>query len=108
MLDANILCELALDPRGVLARHIVEVGSDANGISIVAAAKLRIGCARKGSRALSAQMDAIPGSIEALAQEPTPDVKNGDIRAGLEATGKPIGPSALPAAARASGTRRRW
>ena len=68
------------------------------------AAELRYGCARKGSPALSAQIEAILGSIQVLALEQPSEVRYGEIRAGLEVAGMPIGPNDLPIAAHASAT----
>lgn len=104
MLDTNIVSELARDPHGVVASRIAEVGSDAICVSIVTAAELRYGCARTGSPALSAQIEAILGSIQVLALEQPSEVRYGEIRVGLEAAGTPIGPNDLLIAAHASAT----
>ena len=102
MLDTNIVSELARNPHGIVASRISEVGSDAICVSIVTTAELHYGCARKGSPALSAQIEAILGSIQVLALEPPSDVRYGEIRAGLEAAGTPIGPNDLLIAAHTS------
>ena len=51
---------------------------------------------------MSAQIEAILGSIQVLALEPPSDVRYGEIRAGLEAAGTPIGPNDLLIAAHTS------
>lgn len=51
MLDTNILSALARDPQGPVVRRIEAVGIEAIGVSIVVAAELRYGCARKASPA---------------------------------------------------------
>ncbi|RFB83715.1 VapC toxin family PIN domain ribonuclease [Rhizobium leguminosarum bv. trifolii] len=101
MLDTNIVCELARNPRGVVARRIAEVGSEAICVSIITASELRHGCAKKGSAKLLAQIEAILGSIPVLALDVPADDHYGVIRAELEASGKPIGPNDLFIAAHA-------
>ena len=49
MLDTNIVSELARNPHGIVASRIAEVGPDAICVSIITAAELRYGCAKKGS-----------------------------------------------------------
>ncbi|WVT77964.1 type II toxin-antitoxin system VapC family toxin (plasmid) [Sinorhizobium chiapasense] len=101
MLDTNIVSELARNPRGQVAERIAEVGPDAICVSIITAAELRYGCAKKGSPKLLAQIEAILGSILVLALDVPADTKYGDIRTELEAKGKPIGPNDLLIAAHA-------
>ncbi|MBP2447701.1 type II toxin-antitoxin system VapC family toxin [Rhizobium leguminosarum] len=101
MLDTNIVSELARNPRGVVARRIAEVGSEAICVSIITASELRYGCAKKGSAKLLAQIEAILGSIPVLALDVPADAQYGVIRAELEASGKPIGPNDLFIAAHA-------
>jgi len=101
MLDTNIVSELARSPQGAVAKRITEVGSEAICISILTAAELRYGCARKGSPRLSAQIDAILGSMSVIALDTPADTEYGTIRARLEAAGKPIGPNDLLIAAHA-------
>lgn len=102
MLDTNIVSELARRPQGSVAGRIAEVGSDAVCVSIITASELRYGCVRRGSRKLSAQIDAILGSMQVLALDVPADTEYGSIRADLEAAGMPIGPNDLFIAAHAS------
>jgi tRNA(fMet)-specific endonuclease VapC len=95
MLDTNIVSELARNPQGSVARRIADVGPDAICVSIITAAELRYGCAKKGSPKLLAQIEAILGSIPVLALDVPADAEYGAIRAELEAAGKPIGPNDL-------------
>ncbi|WP_182549897.1 type II toxin-antitoxin system VapC family toxin [Phyllobacterium myrsinacearum] len=101
MLDTNIVSELARNPHGAVTRRIAEVGPDAICISIITAAELRYGCAKKGSPRLLAQIEAIIGSLQVLAFDVPADAQYGSIRAELEAAGKPIGPNDLFIAAHA-------
>ncbi|WP_145318191.1 MULTISPECIES: type II toxin-antitoxin system VapC family toxin [unclassified Rhizobium] len=101
MLDTNIVSELARNPQGAVARRIADVGPDAICVSIITAAELRYGCAKKGSPKLLAQIEAILGSIPVLALDIPADAEYGAIRAELEVAGKPIGPNDLLIAAHA-------
>ena len=95
MLDTNIVSELARNPRGEIARRIAAVGPDVVCVSIVTAAALRYGCAKKGSPRLSAQIEAILGAVQVVALDVPADTEYGGIRAGLEVAGRPIGPNDL-------------
>ncbi len=101
MLDTNIVSELARNPQGTVATRIADIGPDAICVSIVTAAELRYGCAKKGSPKLLAQIEAILGSIPVLALDVPADAEYGAIRAELEVAGKPIGPNDLLIAAHA-------
>ncbi|WP_313806678.1 type II toxin-antitoxin system VapC family toxin [Sphingobium sp.] len=101
MLDTNIISELARNPHGGVAKRIAEVGPDAICVSIITAAELRYGCAKKGSPRLLAQIEAILDSVQILALDVPADTEYGGIRAELEAAGKPIGPNDLFIAAHA-------
>jgi tRNA(fMet)-specific endonuclease VapC len=101
MLDTNIVSDLVRKPQGPVMRTIVRVGSENTCISIITAAELRYGCARKGSPKLLANVEAILGSIHILAFDVPADAEYGGIRAELEAAGKPIGPNDLLIAAHA-------
>jgi tRNA(fMet)-specific endonuclease VapC len=101
MLDTNILSELARNPQGAVTRHIAAVGPDAICVSIITAAELRYGCAKKGSAKLLAQVEDILDSVEVVPLEVPADARYGVIRTALEADGKPIGPNDLLVAAHA-------
>lgn len=101
MLDTNIVSELARKPQGVVAEHIGAAGADAVCVSIVTAAELRYGCARKGSAKLTAQIEAILGSLQIIALDVPADAEYGSVRARLEKAGRPIGPNDLLIAAHA-------
>lgn len=101
MLDTNIVSDLVRNPQGAVTQHIIKVGSEAVCISIITAAELRYGCARKGSARLLANVEALLGSIQVLAFDVPADAEYGWIRADLEVAGKPIGPNDLLIAAHA-------
>ncbi|WHS29813.1 type II toxin-antitoxin system VapC family toxin [Brucella sp. NM4] len=101
MLDTNVVSELTRNPKGAVAIHIAEVGPEAVCVSIITAAELRYGCAKKGSPKLLAHIEAILGSMQVLALDVPTDAEYGRIRAELEAVGQPIGPNDLFIAAHA-------
>ena len=101
MLDTNIISDLLRNPGGKAAERIGDVGSDAICVSIITAAELRYGCAKKGSAKLSAHVEAILQSVQVLAFDIPADAEYGGIRAELEAAGQTIGPNDLLIAAHA-------
>lgn len=101
MLDTNIVSELARNPQGTAAKRIAHVGSDAVCVSIITAAELRYGCAKKGSPRLLAQVEAILDSVQIAPFDVPADADYGGIRAELEAAGRSIGPNDLLIAAHA-------
>lgn len=104
MLDTNIVSDLVRSPQGRVFDRIAAAGSDTMCISIITAAELRYGCARKGSPRLLAQVETILGSIEILPFDVPADTEYAGIRAELEAAGKTIGPNDLLIAAHAYAT----
>lgn len=101
MLDTNIVSDLVRRPQGRVFDRIAAVNGEGVCVSIITAAELRYGCIRKGSPRLSAQVDAILGSIEILPFDVPADAEYGGIRTALEAAGTPIGPNDLLIAAHA-------
>lgn len=101
MLDTNIVSALLRHPDGNAAKRIGEVGPDAICVSIITAAELRYGCAKKGSAKLLAHVEAILESVQVLPLDVPADTEYGGIRAELEAAGKPIGANDLLIAAHA-------
>jgi tRNA(fMet)-specific endonuclease VapC len=79
----------------------VEIGSDNLCVSIITAAELRYGYARKGAPRLLQQVEAILGGLDILPLDVPADAEYGGIRAELEAAGRPIGPNDLLIAAHA-------
>lgn len=101
MLDTNIVSDLVRNPQGRVFDRIVRVGSDRLCISVITAAELRYGCAKKGSPKLLAQVETILGALDILPFDVPADSDYGGIRAELEAAGKTIGPNDLLIAAHA-------
>lgn len=101
LLDTNIVSDLVRHPQGRIATRIAAVGEGAVATSIIVAAELRFGAAKKASQRLTAQLEAILGALEVIALEAPTDVTYGAARAALEANGTPIGGNDLLIAAQA-------
>jgi tRNA(fMet)-specific endonuclease VapC len=101
LLDTNIVSDLVRNPKGKVAEHIRTVGEAQVCTSIIVAAELRYGAAKKGSLRLSAQLDAVLGALEILPFETPADSAYGLLRTRLEQAGRPIGGNDLLIAAQA-------
>jgi tRNA(fMet)-specific endonuclease VapC len=101
MLDTNIVSDLVRHPRGRIAERIAGIGEQHVCTSIIVAAELRYGAARKESSRLTAQLEAVLGVLDVLALEPPVDHIYGRLRARLEQAGRLIGANDLLIAAHA-------
>ena len=101
MLDTNIVSDLVRHPAGVVRDRIAEAGEESICVSIVVAAELRFGAAKRKSKRLTRQVEAILSALPILPLEPPVDGHYADIRAKLETAGNPIGPNDLLIAAHA-------
>jgi tRNA(fMet)-specific endonuclease VapC len=99
LLDTNIVSNLVRDPGGRVAARIASVGGQNVCTSIVVAAELRYGAAKRDSRRLSRQLDIVLGGLEVLPVEAPADLTYAQIRVGLERRGLPIGPNDMLIAA---------
>jgi tRNA(fMet)-specific endonuclease VapC len=102
LLDTNIVSDLIRNPQGRVAQHIREVGESQVCTSIIVAAELRYGGAKRGSPRLTAQLEAVLGALDVLPFEAPADTAYGIIRTRLEQDGRPIGGNDLLIAAQAS------
>lgn len=101
LLDTNIVSDLVRNPQGRSAQRIAEIGEDAVCTSIIVAAELRFGAAKKGSERLSFQLERVLEGLEILPFDQPADAVYGDVRAQLEVAGTPIGGNDLLIAAQA-------
>lgn len=101
LLDTNIVSDLIRRPRGPIANKIAAFGESEVATSIIVAAELRYGAAKKGSSRLSTQLHQVLGALEVLAFEPPADETYRALRAKLERAGAPIGGNDLLIAAQA-------
>jgi tRNA(fMet)-specific endonuclease VapC len=102
MLDTNVISDLIKNPKGKAAKRIARVGENSICTSIIVAAELRYGCAKKGSERLFKAVEELLSEIDILPFESPADVVYGGIRSELERVGKPIGANDLLIAAHAS------
>lgn len=100
-LDTNFVSDLVRKPQGKVAQHIRKVGEAQGCTSIIVAAELRYGAAKKGSPRLSAQLEAVLEAREVLPLETPADAAYGSLRTRLEQAGTPIGANDLLIAAHA-------
>jgi tRNA(fMet)-specific endonuclease VapC len=101
LLDTNVVSDLVRNPQGSVAEHIRRVGEAQVCTSIIVAAELRYGAAKKGSPRLTAQLEAVLGGLDILPFETPADATSGLIRTRLEQAGTPIGGNDLLIAAQA-------
>ena len=101
LLDTNILSDLARHPHGRIFDQIKDVGEQNICTSIVVAAELRYGAAKKDSSRLTMQLEAILHAIDVLAFEQPADAVYGELRTRLERAGESIGANDLLIAAHA-------
>lgn len=91
LLDTNVVSDLVRNPQGRVAQRIRNIGEAQVCTSIIVAAELRYGAAKKQSPRLTAQLQAVLGALEVLPFEAPADTTYGSLRTRLEQAGKPIG-----------------
>jgi tRNA(fMet)-specific endonuclease VapC len=101
LLDTNIVSNLVRNPDGPVADRIRAIGEPSICTSIIVAAELRYGTAKKASPRLAAQVEAVLGAIDTLPLDSPADEVYGSIRTQLELAGTPIGGNDLLIAAQA-------
>src|SRR5689334_10791225 len=99
LLDTNIVSDLVRNPQGRVTQHIRKVGERQVCTSIIVAAELRYGAAKKGSPRLTAQVAAVLDALEVLPFTTPADLIYGSLRTRLEQKGTPIGANDLLIAA---------
>ena len=104
MLDTNVISDLIRNPQGKAAKRIARVGEDNICTSIIVAAELRYGCAKKDSKRLTKAVEDLLSEINVLPFDDPADVEYGKIRAQLEAEGTPIDSNDMLIAAHALAT----
>jgi tRNA(fMet)-specific endonuclease VapC len=91
LLDTNIISDIIRNPTGSAARRIEQTDPKDICTSIVVAAELRYGCAKKGTAKLLAKVEAMLETIPVLPLDVPADSEYGGIRSELEAAGQTIG-----------------
>jgi tRNA(fMet)-specific endonuclease VapC len=101
LLDTNIVSDIVRNPQGRVAQHAAGLADGLLCTSIIVAAELRYGVAKKDSDRLTRQLEVILSALDVLPLEPPADRAYGRLRAELELAGQPIGPNDLLIAAQA-------
>lgn len=91
LLDTSTLSHLVRQPQGVVAEKIAEVGEANVLTSVIVACELRYGAAKRGSRRLTRQVEAILGAMSIRSLESDVERIYASIRVALEKKGTPIG-----------------
>ena len=100
-LDTNILSDLVRHPQGAVAKKIAVVGENEICISIIVAAELRFGAAKRNSARLSNQVETILSAMLVVPVDVPTDREYAKLRQLLESSGNSIGPNDLLIAAQA-------
>jgi tRNA(fMet)-specific endonuclease VapC len=101
LLDTNILSDMIRNPEGSAARRYRELDDEQLCTSIIVAAELRYGAAKKNSASLTARIEETLAGIEVVALDIPTDTVYGRLRVELERIGNPVGPHDLLIAAQA-------
>ena len=91
LLDTNILSHLVRQPQGPVADHIANVGEANVLTSVIVACELRYGAAKRGSRKLTRQVEAVLSAMTIRPLESDIERVYASIRVALERKGTPIG-----------------
>jgi tRNA(fMet)-specific endonuclease VapC len=91
LLDTNTLSHLIRQPQGRVAERIAEVGEANVLTSVIVACELRYGAAKRGSRRLTKQVEAVLGALTIRPLESNAERRYAAIRVALEKKGTPIG-----------------
>ena len=91
LLDTNTLSNLIRQPQGLVAERIEEVGEENVVTSVVVACELRYGAAKRASRRLTKQVEAVLAALTIRPLEADVERVYAAIRVALEKKGTPIG-----------------
>lgn len=91
LLDTNILSHLIRQPQGTVAERIADVGEANVLTSVIVACELRYGAAKRGSRKLTRQVEAVLGALTIRPLDSDVEGVYAAIRVALERKGTPIG-----------------
>jgi tRNA(fMet)-specific endonuclease VapC len=91
LLDTNTLSHLVRQPQGPVAQRIADVGEANVLTSVIVACELRYGAAKRGSRRLTKQVEAVLGALTVRSLESDVERVYASIRVALEKRGTLIG-----------------
>jgi tRNA(fMet)-specific endonuclease VapC len=101
MLDTNAISAIVIDPRGVVADRIAEVGESNVFTSIIVSAEIAFGVKKRHSEDLTRKVANVMSKIYIASFDPPADNHYADIRLSLQREGQLIGPNDLWIAAHA-------
>jgi tRNA(fMet)-specific endonuclease VapC len=101
LLDTNMLSDAIRNPGGRVANRVREAGDANVCTSIIVAAELRFGAAKRNSARLTALVEETLGEIDVLPLEVPVDAAYAAVRCALETEGQPISGNDLLIAAHA-------
>jgi tRNA(fMet)-specific endonuclease VapC len=101
LLDTNIVSDLMRNPSGAVAQRIGAIGEDLVCTNLIVTAELRFGVAKRQSKRLSAQLDAILSALDIAELQAPVDEKYAALRVALENVDTPIGGNDMLIAAHA-------
>jgi tRNA(fMet)-specific endonuclease VapC len=91
LFDTNVISDLIRNPRGKVGDRIAALEDGALQTSIIVAAELRYGVAKKGSERLTKLVEAVLADFEVLPWEAPADIHYAAVRDSLSRSGRPIG-----------------
>lgn len=101
LLDTNVISALMRDPAGLVLARIEAAGEEAVYTSVIVAAELRFGAAKKNSARLAAEIDAVLSRITIVPLASPVDRIYAELRSRLEQAGTPMGANDLLIASQA-------
>jgi tRNA(fMet)-specific endonuclease VapC len=101
LLDTNIVSDIIRRPTGQSGVRFRTIGSENVALSIIVAAELRFGAAKRRSARLTQRIEEFLTAVDVVAFERPADAFYGDLRAHLESTGQVIGTNDMLIAAHA-------
>lgn len=91
LLDTNVISDMIRNPSGRAAAKVASLNEGELRTSIIVAAELRYGVAKKGSQRLAELVDSVLADFEILPWEAPADMSYATVRDGLSRSGLPIG-----------------
>jgi tRNA(fMet)-specific endonuclease VapC len=101
LLDTNIMTDLIRNPKGRVAKRVRAVGRQAVFTSVIVAAELRFGIAKRPSLRLETRVNEALQAIEVAPFETPADTAYAALRCDLERKGTPISANDMLIAAHA-------
>lgn len=91
LLDTNVISDLIRNPRGKTGERIATLQDGELRTSLIVAAELRYGVAKKGSERLTKLVEDVLADFEVLPWEAPADIHYAAVRDSLSRSGQPIG-----------------